>query len=305
VSRAMILAAGLGTRLRPITYTMPKPMLPLGGRPLIAWLAESLIRAGTTDIVVNLHHLPDAIERDLPTAFPGAHFDFSFEPKILGTAGGVRKARALLEREEDFFLINGDTFQSPRFDDLRRARREHDAIAAQTLRHPPPGDRYTAVWEENGLVTGYGNGRGQSLMYSGSQCVNSEIFRYIPDREVSDMTGDVCQPLVSTNREKIAAVVNDDPMWFDIGTRQRYLAASRALGNMIGKSTIEGVVRDSVVWDGCFIGRGVVLESCIVAHGVEIRTPMQLRNAVIVKDDPAIPRDPNYKFENGIVIAYV
>jgi NDP-sugar pyrophosphorylase family protein len=161
------------------------------------------------------------------------------------------------------------------------------------------------VWEENGLVTGYGRGRGQSLMFSGSHCVNSEIFRYIPDREVSEMTGDVYQPLISTNREKIAAVVNDDPMWFDIGTRQRYLAASRALGNMVGKSTIEGVVRDSVVWDGCFIGRGVVLESCIVAHGVEIRTPMQLRNAVIVKDDPAIPRDPNYKFENGLVIAYV
>jgi mannose-1-phosphate guanylyltransferase len=301
----MILAAGYGTRLRPITYTIPKPMMPLGGRPLIAWLAESLIRAGTTDIVVNLHHIPEAIERYLPTAFPDAHFDFSFEPKILGTGGGVRKVRALLEREEDFFLMNGDTFQRPRFDDLRRARRERDAITALTLRHPPPGDRYTAVWEENGLVTGYGKGRGQSLMFSGSHCVNSEIFRYIPDREASEMTGDVYEPLIRTNREKIAAVVNDDPMWFDIGTRQRYLAASRALGNMIGKSTIEGIVRDSVVWDGCFIGRGVVLESCIAAHGVEIRTPMQLRNAVIVNDDPAIPRDPNYKFENGIVIAYV
>jgi NDP-sugar pyrophosphorylase family protein len=215
----------------------------------------------------------------------------------------VRKVRALLEREEDFFLMNGDTFQRPTFDDLRRARREKDAIAALTLRNPPAGDRYTAVWEENGLITGYGQGRGQSLMFSGSHCVSSRVFRYIPDRDVSEMTGDVYQPLVKSGSEKVAAVVNDDPMWFDIGTPQRYLTAARAFGKTIGNSAIEGEVRDCVIWDDCFIARGVVLESCIVAHGVEIRTPVEIKNAVICKDDPAIPRDPDYKFENGLVIA--
>jgi mannose-1-phosphate guanylyltransferase len=302
---AMILAAGLGSRLRPISYTVPKPMMPLGGRPLIAWLVDALVDAGATEIVVNLHHLPQAIESYLPAAFPNTRFHFSFEPQILGSGGGVRNVRTLLERQEDFFLMNGDTFQRPKFDALRRARREKDSIAALTLRHPPEGDRYTAVWEEDGLVTGYGQGRGRSLMFSGSHCVSSRVFRYIPDRPVSDITGDVYQPLVKSGREKVAAVVNDDPMWFDIGTPQRYLTAARAFGNMIGKSVIEGDVRDTIVWDGCFIARGVVLESCIVAHGVEIRTPMQLKNAVICRDDSAIPRDPNYKFENGLVIACI
>ena len=100
--KAMILAAGYGTRLRPLTYLLPKPMVPLCGKPLIAWAVESLMRAGVRDLVVNLHHLPDVIRRDLPARFPGAHFDFSFEPEILGTGGGVRKVRALLEGEEDF-----------------------------------------------------------------------------------------------------------------------------------------------------------------------------------------------------------
>ncbi len=299
----MILAAGLGTRLRPIAYTTPKPMFPLGGRPLIARLVDSLIAAGITEVIVNLHHLPEAIEKYLPAEFPNARFHFSLEPQILGTAGGVRKVRALLEREEDFILMNGDTFQRPPIDDLRRVRREKDAMATLTLRHPPAGDRYTAVWEENGLITGYGQGRGSSLMFSGSHCVSSRVFRYIPDRDVSEMTGDVYNPLVKNGRERIAAVVNDDPMWFDIGTAQRYLIASRAFGNMIGNSTIEGDVHDTVVWDGCFIARGVVLESCIVAHGVEIRSPMELKNALICRDDPAIPRDPTFRFENGLVIA--
>lgn len=303
--KAMILAAGYGTRLRPITYTIPKPMVPLNGRPLIGSLVDTLMSAGVRDVIVNLHHIPQAIERYLLAAFPDIHFEFSFEPKILGTAGGVRKVRGLLEREEDFFLLNGDTYQSPPYDDLREARRERDALSALTLRHPPPGDRYTAVWEEDGVVTGYGKGRGESLMFSGSHCVSSRVFRYIPDRDVSDITGDVYQPLVESGAETIAAVVDDNPLWFDVGTPQRYLRAARMLGNTIGKSVVEGEVIDSVIWDGCFIGRGVRLESCIVAHGVEMRTTMQLRNAIICRDDPVIPRDADYQFENGLVIAYI
>jgi mannose-1-phosphate guanylyltransferase len=303
--KAMILAAGYGARLRPITYTVPKPMVPLGNRPLIAWLVESLLDAGAGELVVNLHHLPEVIERYLPTQFPAVHFDFSIEPQILGTGGGLRKVRGLLESQEDFFLMNGDTLQRPPFDDLRRARRQRDAIAALTLRHPPSGDRYTAVWEENGVITGYGKGRGQSLMFSGSHCVSSRIFRYILDRDVSDLTGDVYKPLVDSGQETVAAVVDDNPMWFDVGTPQRYLAAARAFDRMIGDSVVEGDVRDSVIWDHCYIARGVTLESCIVTHGVEIRTPMQLRNAIICRDDPAIPRDPNYRFENGLVIACI
>jgi NDP-sugar pyrophosphorylase family protein len=211
--------------------------------------------------------------------------------------------RTLLEQEEDFFLLNGDTFQMPRYADLRRVRRERDAVSALTLRHAPSGDRYTAVWEEDGNVTGFGTGRGNALMFSGSHCVSSRIFRHIPDKDVSHLTGDVYQPLLADGSEKIAAVVDDHPTWFDIGTPQRYLVASRAFGQMIGNSVIEGDVRDTVVWDDCYIGRGVVLESCIVTHGVEMRTPTRVQNAVICKDDPAIPRDPSYRFETGLVIA--
>ena len=302
--KAMILAAGLGTRLRPITYTIPKPMVPLGGRPLIAHLVEALVGAGVREIIVNLHHFPDAIEKYL-TLYGDVKFHFSHEPQILGTGGGVRKVRALLENEEDFFLLNGDTFQIPRFDDLRRARRERDAVSAMTLRHPPAGDRYTAVWEENGTINGFGRGHGDALMFSGSHCISSRIFRSIPDRETSGMTGDVYQPLLASGAEAIAAVVDDNPMWFDIGTPQRYLTASRAFEKKIGESVVEGEVRDTVVWDDCYIARGVMLESCIVMHGVEIRTPMHLQNALICRDDPAIPRDPNYRFENGLVIACI
>ncbi|HEY6844143.1 MAG TPA: sugar phosphate nucleotidyltransferase [Thermoanaerobaculia bacterium] len=298
----MILAAGYGTRLRPITYTMPKPMVPLGGRPLIGRLVDRVIQSGSDEIVVNVHHFPGQIRDYLSSQF-NIRFHFSHEPEILGTGGGVRKVRSILDRDEDFFLMNGDTYSEPRFDDLRRARRDRHAISAMTLRHPPAGDRYTAVWEEGGIINGFGKGHGEALMFSGSHCISSEIFRYIPDRDVSDLTGDVYVPLTRSNEPKIAAVVDDNPMWFDIGTPQRYLTASRALGAMIGQSVIEGDVHDCVVWDDCFIGRGVTLEGCIVAHGVELRGGMHFKNALICRDDPRIPRDSSYRFADGLVIA--
>ncbi len=301
----MILAAGYGTRLRPLTYLVPKPMVPLCGKPLIAWAIESLMQAGVRDLVVNLHHLPDVIRRDLPARFPDAHFDFSLEPEILGTGGGVRKVRSLLEREDDFLLVNGDSVASPPYEKLREARRRRDSLAALTLRHPPPNDRFTPVFFKDGLITGFGEGSGEALMFSGTHHISSRIFRYLPDRDFSGIVEDVYKPVLESGRETLAGVV-DDGLWFDIGTPQRYLSASQSIPNCAAvgaRSTVEGDVRNSVIWDDCRIGRGVSLQSCIVEHGVTIDSPMRLQNAIVCRDDVSIPRDAGYQFESGLVIA--
>ena len=106
----MLLAAGFGTRLRPLTCLLPKPMLPLCNKPLIGWIVEHAIAAGVNDFIVNTHHLPRAIEDYLPAAFANASFIFSLEnDEILGTGGALRRVRPLLESDDDFFLANGDT----------------------------------------------------------------------------------------------------------------------------------------------------------------------------------------------------
>src|SRR3954447_13276662 len=129
--KAMILAAGYGTRLRPVTYTMPKPIVPLAGRPLMGWGVGALPAAGISDFVVNLHHLPDVIGRYLrDRSARRARFEFSFEPEILGTGGGVRKVRPLLGNDSEFFLVNGDTVQWAPYDALRAARATRSALAA-------------------------------------------------------------------------------------------------------------------------------------------------------------------------------
>lgn len=320
--KGFILAAGFGTRLRPITYTLPKPMVPLCNRPLIAWAVESFLAAGVRELIVNLHHLPEPLQEFLRAEYADrADFHFSIEDEILGTGGGIRRVRPQLESEEEFFLVNGDTIQFPPWNALRDARRAKNALAALTLRHPPEGDRFTPVYFEDGLVTGFGNGTGEPLMFSGSHVISTRIFDHIPDRDFSGIVEHAYQPAMA-NGEHLAGVV-DDGLWFDIGKPQRYLSASNALldamargdiapaeGSRVtgdslmhtsasghpthstvgARSSVEGDVRESIIWDDCRIARGVTLERCIVGHGVELAEG-EYRDAVIVRDDPRIPAE--------------
>ncbi len=335
--KAMILAAGYGSRLRPVTYTIPKPIVPLAGRPLMGWAVEALLDAGVSEFVVNLHHLAEAIEKYLRAQFEGrATFEFSYEPEILGTGGGVRNVHTLLNSAGDFFLVNGDTVQFPPYAALRAARSSRDSLAALTLRHPPQGDRFTAVYFDDGLVTGFGRGTGEALMFSGTHLISRRIFDLLPDKDFSGIVDEVYQPVLDSGLERIAGVV-DDGLWFDIGTPRRYMNASRTLlahivegklppaeGTVVTgdslvdetatvrramvhsiagqRSVVEGELRDSVVWDDCRIGPQVTLDSCIVAHGVELVAPIALRNVLICRDDSAIPRDGEHRFEQGLVL---
>jgi NDP-sugar pyrophosphorylase family protein len=289
-------------------------MVPLCNQPLIAWAAESLMKAGIRDVVVNLHHLPEAIEAFLPSAFPEVHFEFSYEKEILGTGGGIRRVRPLLENEADFFLVNADTVQFPRFEELRAARERIDALAALTLRHPPANDKFTAVWFEDGRITGFGEGRGEALMFAGSHLISTRVFDYLPPTDFSSIVDDVYK---SVKHEVLAGIV-DDGIWFDIGTPQRYMGASRALleltidgtiqprrgsrvagdslihssatgdarHSVIGSnSVVEGTVVDSVIWNDCRIGPDVTLERCLVAHGVVLNGRVSYSDALICRGE--------------------
>jgi NDP-sugar pyrophosphorylase family protein len=275
---------------------------------------ESFLAAGVRELIVNLHHLPEPLEQYLSDAYAGrAEFFFSREETILGTGGGIRRVRPQLANEEEFFLVNGDTVQFPRWDALRDARRAMNAVAALTMRHAPANDKFTPVYLDNGRITGFGKGTGEAMMFAGSHVISTRIFEYLPQTEFSGIVEHAYQPLLNDRRESIAGVV-DDGLWFDIGTPQRYIAASRALldetlrgtlapvpgtriegdslvhetargtvaRSVIGaRTTIEGTVRDSVIWDDCHIPNGATVEGCIVAHGVTL-TPGDYRNRLIV-----------------------
>lgn len=273
----MILAAGFGTRLRPITHTVPKPLVPVRNKPLIAYAVENYLRAGVDEIVVNLHHLPDLIERYLVDHFD-CTFHFSREEKILGTGGALKRVQHLLH--DEFFLVNGDTIQSPPFEALLRARREKDVVAALSLRRPPENDRFTPVYFDDGMITGFGEGRGEALMFSGAHAIDETIFDLLPDADEFSIVDHVYKG------RRLAGVIDDGP-WFDIGTPQRYLEANG--GTTIGaRSVVEGTLDNTAVWDDCHIGADVVLHDCIVAHGVELSGDIEIRRAMICNGEQGL-----------------
>jgi len=301
--KAMILAAGFGTRFRPATYTIPKPMVPVCNRPLIAYAVDSLVAAGVREIVVNLHHLPEAIENYLRSTYVGiCTFEFSFEPEILGTGGGVRKARDLFTPGESFLLVNGDTIQFPPFAELEAARKDKGALAALLLRHPPEGDRFTQVYCDGGLITGFGSGSGEPLMFSGSHSIGPEIFDLLPDRDFSGITEDVYLPLVRSGQSRLAGVIHDGP-WFDIGTPARYMRAAEAILKLIVSGELRAASGTNVLGDqqsvvavdakaageidsssigfGSVIGRGGSISRSAIWDDVEVGSDCVLTESII------------------------
>ena len=106
--KAFLLAAGTGSRLRPITDHIPKCMLPIGGRPLLDLWLDALHRAGVDEVLVNLHHLPDIVERHLAARSEPPAIRTAFEPELLGSAGTLRRHRSWVEDEEFFLVLNAD-----------------------------------------------------------------------------------------------------------------------------------------------------------------------------------------------------
>ena len=198
--RGMILAAGLGTRLRPLSYELPKPVIPVLGRPLCTYNMEFLRRAGIKSFVMNLHTHPKLIQQRV-TGWAGkrARIDFTLEPVILGTGGGIGNAREFL-KGGTFVTVNGDTILSFPFASALAFHRERRALATLIL-FPDPAKRYTPVWiAEGGRISGFGSEAGEgtrSGFYTGCQIVEPELLRRIPPAKASCIIRETYTPLVA------------------------------------------------------------------------------------------------------------
>lgn len=299
--KGMILAAGFGTRFRPATHEIPKPLIPLCNRPLVGWALEAMLAAGTTRVVVNLHHLGDPLEAYLREHY-GSRCDFFFsrEEEILGTGGGIRRVRAQLDGSEPFLLANGDTVQLPPFRALYDVCRGSGVLAALLLRHPPANDRFTKVFFDGRRVTGFGSGSGDALMFAGAHAISPAIFDLLPDREFSGLTEDVYAPAAARGTPPLAGIVYDGP-WFDIGTPSRYMEAtgsvlrmmlegripvpdgSRATEDSIVSSSasIGGAVVSSVVGERAVVDGGARAERSVLWEGAAVRAGARVSDAII------------------------
>ena len=221
----MVLAAGLGTRLRPITDTVPKPLVDIDGRPMIEYPLRMLAAVGVREVVVNLHHLGDAIRAALGDgARYGLRIHYSPEDPILDTGGAIVRARRWLDGEP-FFLANSDALLDPNLTALWRQHAERGAIATLVVREDAAAERYGALdVDASGrirrmlerpreLVTAEPLTR---HMFCGVHVISPKIFAHVPAREAFSITRDVYVPLVEAGAALYAAPYAG--YWRDLGT---------------------------------------------------------------------------------------
>ena len=235
--KAMILSAGLGVRLRPLTDSTPKPLIEVGGVPVIEITINKLRDAGIVDLVLNLHHLGDKISNHLGDgARLGVRIKYSNEPEILGTGGGIKKAQPLLA-DGSFLVVNGDIM----FDlDIGALKEFHDrsgALVTMVLRQDPSAAKMGLIeTDREGRVmkiTGKGPGGPglKGFMFTGIHVLGEKVFDYIPGGVHCSIIQSYIEML---NRGGKIMSYETKGRWADIGTPQGLENARALFGSKKG-----------------------------------------------------------------------
>jgi mannose-1-phosphate guanylyltransferase/mannose-1-phosphate guanylyltransferase/phosphomannomutase len=287
--KAMVLAAGLGTRLRPLTYEIPKPMVPVLDRPVMAHILGHLQRQGFDEVIANLHYFPDAVR-----GYFGDRVEYRYEEELLGTAGGVRNVADFFG-DDPVVVISGDALTDVDLNALVERHRSAGGIATLTVKHVEDTQEYgVVIHDDDGRIQGFQEkpDPAEALSHLGNcgiYCFSPEIFDYFPEEPFADWANDVFPALLDNDVPFHVHETTD--YWNDVGS----LAELRqgTWDALEGKLSIEVTGKaegDPPVWvgkdvdigddvnlmgpvaigDGCRIGDGAALRDTIVFPGTEV-----------------------------------
>lgn len=319
--RAIILSAGYGTRLWPLTEDRTKPAIPILGKPLVGYVAEYVAAYGFDEIVVNLHHRPESVRKALGDGSRfGVKLHYVEEPEILGTSGALDNTREFFERET-FLVVNGKIITDIDLQAALETHRRQNALATLVLLPNVRRERFSIVETHEGRITRFAgmpnaNDDGPApLMFTGIHLMEPRILDYVPRGVFSDSVTHV-YPKAMANGEVIAAHVASG-RWRELSTLRRYLDISVEMLNETQQRYVAGAntvistsanVTDSILWDGVEVQAGARLTRCVLADRVTIPANEVIENAVVVRRDlvegktrpeKALPGD--FRGENFVV----
>jgi NDP-sugar pyrophosphorylase family protein len=305
----MVLSAGLGTRLRPLTNLLPKPLVPVANRPLITYTLALLEKAGVRKVAVNLHHLGEKIREEIKDGADwGLQITYSPEDPILGTGGGVMRMRAFLEGER-FFLLNGDVLSGVDLQDVLRFHTERGAAATMVVGPLPPGATYTPLlMDTEGWLVELKDakrkpvGETRQVMFLGIHVLESQVFDFLPDEGFSCINNQAYTAMIKKGLD-VAAYFHGG-FWYDLGTPATYLAANLSLlsgrvrppqldplegaspeGVLLGKDVRLGrgveLGPEVAVGDGCVIGDDAKISRSVIWAGEEIAPGVSLDQKIV------------------------
>lgn len=286
IKQAFVLGAGLGTRLRPLTDHCPKPLIPVANRPLITYAFDHLLSVGVERFVVNTHWRADVYAQVFPEpVYRGAPIAFREEkPDILETGGGIKNVADLL-RGEPFWVYNGDILATLPLEPALRAHRHAGNEVTLILR--TSGGPLRVAYESGRILDMRGVlGREGNCLFTGIYLVEPTFFSRLPAAKIFDVVP-VFIDMIRAGA-KLGGVIIDEGEWFDLGSRDQYLAVHQRLpgapwidptADIAPDAQITGAtaigprakigpgarIHDSLVWGGGEVTAVADIERCIVA----------------------------------------
>ncbi|MDF1824528.1 MAG: sugar phosphate nucleotidyltransferase [Verrucomicrobiales bacterium] len=294
--KAFILGAGLGTRLRPLTERLPKPLVPVANRPLITYAFDHLIdELSVSEFMVNTHHCPDAYGLEFPQGkYREASLSFRHEPVLLDTAGGIDNIRDWLPAGEPFIVYNGDILTNL---SLTKARQHHLASGnLVTLILRSEGDELRVGFDEsNGKVVDL---RGalrpdwsKRYQFTGIYFVSPEFLRFIRPGKIESVVLSFLAAIEAG--EKIGGFLADEGQWSDLGERESYLDALSLVASEFeetrpGRLSAGAAVHETAKIDGVSsigagaeIGADVVISESAIWSGGKVESGSRLHRVVV------------------------
>ncbi|HKP93224.1 MAG TPA: NDP-sugar synthase [Chthoniobacterales bacterium] len=297
IAQAFVLGAGLGTRLRPLTDDLPKPLIPIYQKPLITFALDHLIALGIESFVINTHHRPAAFREFFAAGnYRGRSVRLVHEPEILGVGGGIKNAESILGGDL-FISYSGDILTDIDLEALvaEHARAGNDAtLALRETRFGKDvaieGNRVLDITNRYGLPGRYD--------FAGVIVWTRKIFERIPSGEHVSYIPILAKWIGDGGR--IGGVVLDERHWFNIGSRKEYLAVHECIETegwrpgYVGPQTwpvrvapdaeIDSSARLAgfcSIGSGCRVGAGAVIENTILWPGAQIASRSRLRNCIV------------------------
>jgi NDP-sugar pyrophosphorylase family protein len=293
---ALILTAGLGTRLRPLTLVRAKPAIPVAGVPMIHRIVRRLAAHGVTDVVLNLHHRPETLTRVVGDGTDlGVRARYSWEqPRVLGSAGGPRLAMPLLT-SDPLLIVNGDTLTEVDLDALARAHADAKAQVTLALVPNEAFDRYGGVvLDADRRVTGFvrrGPAARGSFHFVGIQLANRSVFAPLLPGDPANTIGGTYDALMTAAPGSVRGFVCETEFW-DVGTVADYWRMSDAFTSReLAGEVVHGRgcaidptarLRHSILWDDVQVDAGAVIEDAIITDGVHVPAGALVRGEVLI-----------------------
>lgn len=306
--KAMVMAAGMGSRLEPITLKLPKPLIPVMNRPLMDIILSQLHNIGVNEVISNTYYLANQIIDRYKSNKLGIKFNYIKETELSGTAGGVKKCQFFFDEGEDFIVISGDVLTTADIKEGIEIHKKSGAIATIGVKQVPHelvSHFGVVVTDEKGYITEFQEKppleeAKSNLINTGIYIFSYKIFDYIPEKTFYDFAKNVFPKLLTEGQINTFEIAE---YWNDIGTIGQYKQSIQDVFNGLCKiehtpiietnlgsyisetSKIPSTVRfmgNNVIGSNVKLGEYIMLDNCVVMDGAEVKTGSELSNCVIL-----------------------